>query len=131
MAQPALDLLNHLAGLGLDLTVGTNALLGLVRPAGDRVPQNALFAADAGGPEPRNRDVANTGELRVSMVTLRLRWRGAVAGSTKIHAIRDALTATSIAGYQDVSAAGEPRQMPDDENGLSMWMLVARMVRSA
>lgn len=131
MAGPASGLLTFLAGEGLGFTVGTNAFRGLVKPEDvSSMPANALFAADAGGPPPANRSNGGS-EARVAMVTLRLRWHGSVDGDAKIHAIRDSLTGATIAGYLDVVAAGEPRELPNDENGRSMWMLVVRMTKNA
>lgn len=131
MSGPATDLLAFLAGAGLSLTVGTNAFRGLVQPVGEYVPADALFAADAGGPAPSARDMGGSGESRIAMVVLRLRWTDAIDGDTKIHAVRDALTGAAVAGYLDTVAAGEPRELPNDENGRSMWMLGVRMVKNA
>ncbi len=131
MSSPADDLLTFLAAAGLSLTVGTNAFRGPLQPAGDYVPANVVFAADAGGPPPFARDMGGNGEARSPMVTIRLRWTDADLGRNKVYAIRDALTGASISGYLDVVAAGEPRQLPDDENGRVLWMLVVKMTKNA
>jgi hypothetical protein len=101
VANPAEDMVSHIAGLIGSLTAGTNLFASKVRaPRGD-VPQDAVFVWASPGRSP-DWSMGDVDEIRRPVVTVHVRNSRQKTGSDLIQQVFNTLRGTVPTGYLDM-----------------------------
>jgi len=126
MADPAGDVLAHLATEIVALVVDTNLFRGKVREASESlgIPAKAVFVLRTGGADA---DAFQGTTLEHFHPSVQVRVRSTMrtgfgVGEIDADAIREALHHQAITGYVDV-VASEPIYVEEDEQGSHHWSI--------